>query len=155
MSKTLIGLDAGTTGVTAILFDQDLRPLEKSYREFPQSFPAPGWVEHDAGEILGAVDVVLGEVLAQTDAGSVAAIGVTNQRETVFACERSTGRALRPGIVWQDRRTSDRCEALREAGHAEQVRKRSGLVLDPYFSGTKIEWMLREDPAVAAQAPVL
>ncbi len=152
MASTLIGLDAGTTGVTAILFDRALRPLARAYREFPQRFPRPGWVEHEAADVLGAVDRVLAEVLAHPAAGEVEALGVANQRETVFACERASGRALRPGIVWQDRRTAARCAELARAGHGALVRRASGLVLDPYFSATKIEWMLREDPALARRA---
>ena len=152
MDQTLIGLDAGTTGVTAILFDEDLLPLARAYREFPQHFPQPGWVEHDGRDITDAVDTVLGEILADPRAGDVAAIGVTNQRETVFACDRTSGRALARGIVWQDRRTADRCDELRAMGLADEVRARTGLVLDPYFSGTKIEWLLREVPGIADAA---
>mgnify|MGYP000085159070 CR=1 FL=1 len=142
---TLIGLDAGTTGVTAILFDAHLGVLARAYREFPQHFPAPERVEHRAEELLGAVDAVLAEVTALPAAKGLAAIGLTNQRETVFAVDRDTGRALAPGIVWQDRRTAARCREL--APQAELVRRRTGLPLDPYFSGTKIEWLREHLPA--------
>jgi glycerol kinase len=152
VDTTLLAIDAGTTGVSAMLFDREARPLQRAYREFPQVFPHPGWVEHEAGAILGAVDAVLAEVLAEPRAAGVAALGLTNQRETVFALERSSGRALGHGIVWQDRRTEDRCRALREAGQAEMVRRASGLVLDPYFSATKIEWMLANDPELVRRA---
>lgn len=152
MDATLLALDAGTTGVSAVLFDAELRPLHRAYREFAQGFPRPGWVEHEAGAILGAVDAVLAEALAHPRARAVAALGLTNQRETVFALERASGRALGPGIVWQDRRTEARCAELRAAGHGPELRRRTGLVLDPYFSATKIEWMLANDPALARRA---
>ena len=143
----IIALDAGTTGVTALLFDTTLVPVARAYAEFPQHFPSPGEVEHDAQEILAAVDQVLAEVLEE--AGDVLAIGLTNQRETLFAVERSTGRAIGRGLVWQDRRTSARCAELRQQGGTEElVRRRTGLVLDPYFSGTKAEWLLREREGV-------
>ncbi len=152
MGKALLAIDAGTTGVSALLFDPDLRPLHRAYREFPQSFPRPGWVEHDARAILGTVDATLGECLAHPRARDALAIGITNQRETVFALERSTGRALSCGIVWQDRRTAERCDELRRAGRGEWIRRKTGLVLDPYFSATKIEWLLAEDPGLARRA---
>lgn len=150
---SLLAIDAGTTGVTCLLFDDELVPLARSYREFPQHFPSPGRVEHHAAEILAAVDATLAECLAHPGAEDVAAIGITNQRETVFACARDEpSSALGPGIVWQDRRTSARCQELEREGRAPFVRARTGLVVDPYFSGTKIEWMLREDASLAARA---
>ena len=136
----LLAIDAGTTGVTAILFDEALRPRARAYREFAQSFPRPGWVEHEASAITEAVDATLAELLAAP--AEVAAVGIANQRETVFALDLATGRALGPGIVWQDRRTAERCRELEQAGHGELVRARTGLRLDPYFSATKIEWLL-------------
>ena len=112
--------------------------------EFPQHFPQPGWVEHEPEEIwssvLGAVKEALG--VAGVRGSDIAAIGITNQRETTLLWERSTGKPLHRAIVWQDRRTSARCAALREAGELEAVRRTTGLVLDPYFSGTKLEWLL-------------
>ncbi|MCB9906081.1 MAG: glycerol kinase GlpK [Planctomycetes bacterium] len=149
----LIGLDAGTTGVTAIVYSKDLVPVRRAYREFPQHFPASGWVEHEAHEIRAAVDHVLGEVLAGIDQ-PVAALGITNQRETVFAVNRRTGKPYGAGIVWQDRRTSQRCQALRSEGVEPLVRARTGLVLDPYFSATKMQWLLenREGVRGAAQS---
>ncbi|MEM6674248.1 MAG: glycerol kinase GlpK [Planctomycetota bacterium] len=147
---TVLAIDAGTTGVTAIAYDLALQPVAHAYAEFAQHFPAPGLVEHDAAEILEAVDRVTASVVAST--GTPRAVGITNQRETVFALERSTGSALARGIVWQDRRTAARCRELTEIGHGELVRERTGLVLDPYFSGTKIEWLLANDAAVAAAA---
>jgi len=132
-----------------VLFDGELRPLGRAYREFPQYFPEPGRVEHEAHEILSAVDEVCAEILAHGTAGSVELLGITNQRETVFALERSSGRALGRGIVWQDRRTAELCAAMREAGHGELVARRSGLLLDPYFSASKIAWRLEEDGELA------
>lgn len=117
-----------------------------SYREFTQHFPQPGWVEHDASEIWHAVTATLGEVVSQVgrDNAAVAAIGITNQRETAVAWNRATGEPYGTAIVWQDRRTAARCDELASAGHLPMVRERTGLVLDPYFSGTKFEWLLRE-----------
>ena len=133
-----IGLDAGTTGVTAVLFDQDLRSVKRAYRTFPQSFPRPGWVEHQAADILHAVDAVLDELIEDIEWSQLGGLGITNQRETVFAFDAS-GNPLGPGIVWQDRRTAKRCAEL--CGHTETIRSITGLPLDPYFSATKIDWM--------------
>ena len=152
MPTTLLALDAGTTGVTGLLFDEALQPLARAAREFPQSYPRPGEVEHRAGDILAAVDAVLGELLVLPEARHLVAIGLTNQRETVFALECGSGHALRPGIVWQDRRTAARCGELRDLGHGDLVRRRTGLRCDPYFSATKIEWMLREDANLRRRA---
>ena len=140
----VIAIDAGTTGVRSRAVFRD-RPSISSYREFTQHFPSPGWVEHDADEIWQCVKATLGDVVAQTaSAGAtVAAIGITNQRETVVAWSRSTGRPHGTAIVWQDRRTAKRCDELDAAGALALVRERTGLVLDPYFSGTKFEWMLK------------
>jgi len=144
----ILAIDAGTTGVTTLLFDSNLRVVARASAEFPQHFPRPGEVEHRADEILAAVDSTVGQVLASYS-GPIAALGLTNQRETVFAVRRSDGEALAPGIVWQDRRTSARCEELRQQGMEPKVQQRTGLVLDPYFSATKIEWMLAQHPEVA------
>lgn len=119
----------------------DARPTIAAYREFAQHYPQPGWVEHDATEIWATARDTLNEVVAAVD-GEVAAIGITNQRETVLAWSRSTGEPYGTAIVWQDRRTAARCAELDAAGHLALVRERTGLVLDPYFSGTKIEWLL-------------
>jgi len=141
--SVVIAIDAGTTGVRAFAVDEQGQPAGWAYREFPQHFPRPGWVEHDADEIWNAVTTVLRELVAAL-AVPVAAIGITDQRETVVAWSRSSGRPLHRAIVWQDRRTAARCDALRDAGHLPLVRERTGLVLDPYFSGSKIEWLLSE-----------
>ncbi len=116
----------------------------RPYREFTQHYPQPGWVEHVASEIWDAVVATLAEVVDDVGRDQVAAIGITNQRETVVAWNRSTGEPYGTAIVWQDRRTAERCDELAAAGHLDLVRSRTGLVLDPYFSGTKFEWLLRE-----------
>jgi len=141
-----IAVDAGTTGVRALVVDEQASVVDIAYRELTQYFPRPGWVEHDADEIWRAVRDTLGEVVGRlTDDGRVArAIGVTNQRETVVAWDRGTGRPLHRALVWQDRRTADRCAALAAAGHLPLVREQTGLVLDPYFSGSKMQWLLEE-----------
>ena len=136
----VLALDAGTTGVrTRAVFD-DGRPSFSAYREFTQYFPHNGWVEHDANEIWQAMSATLAEVVAQLSE-PVAAIGITNQRETVVAWDRHTGKPCAHAIVWQDRRTAETCTAL--APHLDTVRRLTGLVLDPYFSGTKAAWLLR------------
>ncbi|HEY8092955.1 MAG TPA: glycerol kinase GlpK [Acidimicrobiales bacterium] len=137
----VVAIDAGTTGVRSRAVFTDGRPSVASYREFAQHFPQPGWVEHDATEIWEAVKATLLDVLARLDQ-PVVAIGITNQRETVVAWDRTTGRPYHRAIVWQDRRTAARCDALVAAGHLPLIRERTGLVLDPYFSGTKAEWLL-------------
>jgi glycerol kinase len=149
----ILAIDQGTTGTTCIVFDEQGRPAGRAYREFEQHFPRPGWVEHDALEIWEVTRAVAHEAL--DDAGvagdSLAGIGITNQRETVVAWEPMSGEPLHRAIVWQDRRTAARCDELREAGREPLFRERTGLVLDPYFSGTKIEWLIRNgvDPSAA------
>ncbi|MEQ8438909.1 MAG: glycerol kinase GlpK [Ilumatobacter fluminis] len=140
----VIAIDAGTTGVRSRAVFPDGRPAVASYREFTQHYPQPGWVEHDATEIWEAARTTLDDVIAEVGLDHVAAIGITNQRETVVAWNRTTGEPYGTAIVWQDRRTAGRCDELEAAGHLELVRDRTGLVLDPYFSGTKFEWLLRE-----------
>lgn len=140
----VIAIDAGTTGVRSRAVFVDHRPAVAAYREFAQHYPRPGWVEHDAIEIWDAVAATLNEVIGRVGREHVAAIGITNQRETVVAWDRTTGRPHGSAIVWQDRRTAARCDELIAAGHLDLVRRRTGLVLDPYFSGTKFEWLLRE-----------
>jgi glycerol kinase len=139
----VLAIDAGTTGVRAVAVGGSGVPVAMAYQEFPQHFPRPGWVEHDPAEIWDAVGATLRRVLADTDQ-PVAAIGVTNQRETVVVWDRDTGRPLHRAIVWQDRRTAPRCRALEEDGLLPLVRSVTGLVLDPYFSATKLEWLLSE-----------
>lgn len=139
----VIAIDAGTTGVRAVAVDEGGQLVARAYREFAQHYPRPGWVEHDAEEIWQAVAASVALVADQLD-GPVAAIGIANQRETTVVWDRDTGRPLARAIVWQDRRTAARCQELRSAGYLELIRRRTGLVLDPYFSATKIEWLLAE-----------
>ncbi len=144
MASCVLAVDAGTTGVRTRAVFADGRPAVTSYRELTQHFPRPGWVEHDAVEIWQAVRDTLLAVVEQVGVDDVAAIGITNQRETVVAWDRATGRPHARAIVWQDRRTAARCDELAADGALDLVRARTGLVLDPYFSGTKFEWLLRE-----------
>jgi glycerol kinase len=142
---TVLSIDAGTTGVRALAVDERGEVVDVAYRELTQHFPRPGWVEHDAAEIWEHVVSTLGEVSGRLAARNErpVAIGLTNQRETVVAFDRGTGRPLHRAIVWQDRRTAPECAALRDAGHLPRVRSLTGLVLDPYFSATKMGWLLR------------
>ncbi len=140
--KCVVAIDAGTTGVRCRAVYVDSRPPISSYREFTQHFPEPGWVEHDAVEIWKAVLTTLAEVIDRVGVDSVAAIGITNQRETVLAWSRRSGVPYGNAIVWQDRRTAARCDELAADGVLPLVRRTTGLVLDPYFSGSKIEWLL-------------
>src|SRR3954454_23880524 len=139
----ILAIDQGTTGTTCLVFDLDGELAGRAYREFTQHFPRPGWVEHDAQELWEVTRAVAADALADAGAGERTAVGITNQRETVCVWDPSTGEPLHRALVWQDRRTARRCEELKRAGHEGMVRERTGLVLDPYFSGTKIEWLLR------------
>jgi glycerol kinase len=139
----VIALDAGTTGVRAFAVDGSGRAVGYRYREFTQHFPQPGWVEHDAMEIWHAIVGTTAELISSLQE-PVAAIGITDQRETVVAWDRRTGLPRHRAIVWQDRRTAARCDELAAAGHLPLVRSTTGLVLDPYFSASKIEWLLSE-----------
>jgi glycerol kinase len=140
----ILAIDQGTTGTTCLVFDEQAQPIGRAYRELAQHFPHPGWVEHDASEIWEATQLLIAEALADAGLrpGELTAVGITNQRETVCVWDPITGEALHRAIVWQDRRTAQRCDELRGAGHEPLVRSRTGLVLDPYFSATKIEWLL-------------
>jgi glycerol kinase len=142
----VIAIDAGTTGVRALAVAENGAVVDISYRELTQYFPRPAWVEHDATAIWEAVAETVAEVAERQHAAGrpVAAMGITNQRETVVAWDRSTGLPLHRAIVWQDRRTAGRCDELRRGGHLPLVRERTGLVLDPYFSATKMAWLLEE-----------
>jgi glycerol kinase len=141
----ILAIDQGTTGTTCLVFDEGGRIAGRAYSELEQHFPRPGWVEHDATEIWEVTRRVAAEALADAgvEGGALDAIGITNQRETVVAWDRATGEPLHRALVWQDRRTAERCEELRAADHEDLIRERTGLVIDPYFSGTKIEWLLR------------
>ena len=146
----VVAIDAGTTGVRSFAVRDDGSPAGFAYREFAQHYPRPGWVEHDASEIWRAVQSTLAELAGQLRE-PIAAIGITDQRETVVAWNRRTGTPVHRAIVWQDRRTAERCDALRAEGLEPLVRATTGLVLDPYFSATKMEWLLTEG-GVAATA---
>ncbi|HEX8667854.1 MAG TPA: glycerol kinase [Allosphingosinicella sp.] len=149
MGDTLLVIDEGTTSTRAMLFAADGRCLGCAQRELGQHYPQPGWVEQDAEEIWEASLACAREMADRPGgAGRIAAIGITNQRETVVFWSRRTGRALAPAIVWQDRRTADACERLREAGHEAAVQAKTGLLLDPYFSASKIAWALEHWPAL-------
>ncbi len=145
---SILALDAGTTGVTALLVSTDLKIIARGYREFPQHFPADGWVEHDPGEIWAATLDATGDLLASAaaQADPPTAVGITNQRETICFWDRETMGAPRRAIVWQDRRTAGICASLREAGHEPLIQRLTGLRLDPYFSGTKLVWVRTQDP---------
>ena len=139
MTKHVLALDQGTTGSTALIVTDDGRIVGRGYREIAQSYPRPGWVEHDPYELFfatrDAARDALGAAAVRPDA-----IGITNQRETVIVWDRATGEPVAPAIVWQDRRTAERCAAL--APRAQEIARRTGLVTDPYFSATKLEWLL-------------
>jgi glycerol kinase len=141
--KTILALDQGTTSSRAILFDARGGVLAVAQREFQQFYPQPGWVEHDANEIWRTQIDVAAECIARVPGVEVAAIGITNQRETTVVWDRTTGAPIHNAIVWQDRRTAGYCDELRAAGHEALFRARTGLLLDPYFSGTKLRWLLQ------------
>jgi glycerol kinase len=151
----ILAIDQGTSGTTCIVFDERGQVRGRAAREFQQHFPRPGWVEHDANEIWDVTRRVAKDALdkAGTSGRALSGIGITNQRETVVAWDPRSGEPLHRALVWQDRRTAARCAELREEGYEALVRARTGLVIDPYFSGTKIEWLIREadvDPGKAA-----
>jgi glycerol kinase len=143
----ILAIDLGTTGNRAIVFDQETRVVAKSYREFRQLFPQAGWVEHDPTEIWESTRAVIAEAVAQVDAKLIAVVGITNQRETIVSWDPRTREPLHNAIVWQDRRTSARCAEIKRQGFEKEIRQRTGLVCDPYFSATKIEWLLQNVPA--------
>jgi glycerol kinase len=141
----ILAIDQGTTGTTCLVFDGEARIAGRAYSEFEQHFPRPGWVEHDAAEIWEVTRRVAAAAIADAgiEGGELDAIGITNQRETVVAWDPATGEPIHRALVWQDRRSAERCEELRAAGQEALVRERTGLTIDPYFSATKIEWLLR------------
>jgi glycerol kinase len=147
MSRYLLAIDQGTTGTTVLAIDETLAVVGRGYAEFAQHFPQPGWVEHEPDEIWASVAAATRECMQRSGVRGeqVQAIGITNQRETTVVWERGTGQAVHRAIVWQCRRTTERCAELKAAGHEDLVRSRTGLVLDPYFSGTKLSWILDRD----------
>ena len=141
----ILAIDAGTTGITALIVDENATVLARGYQEFPQHFPADGWVEHDLGEMWSATLAATRQALAAVDVDLVA-VGITNQRETACLWDRETLGAPRRAIVWQDRRTAGLCETLREDGHEPKIVELTGLRLDPYFTATKLAWIRTNDP---------
>ena len=152
--KHVVSIDQGTTGTTVLVLDQDLRVVGRDTREFRQIYPQPGWVEHDPADIWASVEAALAGAIAaaRIDPSEVVAVGITNQRETAVLWERASLRPARNAIVWQDRRTADDCAALVRAGHEDRIRQLTGLVIDPYFSASKVRWMLRDDPELRRRA---
>ena len=150
----ILALDQGTSSSRSIIFDAQGRIVAMAQSEFTQHYPRPGWVEHDAQEIWSTQLLTAQQALSQAGlkASQLAAIGITNQRETTVLWDRRTGEPIAPAIVWQDRRTEPNCRALRDAGHAARISKLTGLVIDPYFSGTKIAWLLDHIPGARARA---
>jgi glycerol kinase len=153
MSTHILAIDQGTTSTRAIAFDLEFNPKATAQIELKQHYPHPGWVEHDAEEIWSATLQGCREAIEKVGgAANIAAIGITNQRETTVVWDRKTSAPAHKAIVWQDRRTSEACAALREAGHEKRVQKTTGLLLDPYFSATKIAWILDRDPSLRKRA---
>lgn len=152
--KYIVALDQGTTSSRAIVFDHDAKIISSAQREFKQHYPHAGWVEHDPLEIFASQISTLTEVLAQAGirGDEIAAIGITNQRETAVVWNKRTGKPIYNAIVWQCRRTADQCEALKEQGHEALIKQKTGLVLDPYFSASKIQWILDNVPNAREQA---
>ncbi len=150
--SNILAIDQGTTSSRAILFDQNLRPLKTGQQEFTQHFPQSGWVEHDPEDIWNSVLATCRTALAGSDIASVAAIGITNQRETVLVWDRHTGATIGNAIVWQDRRTAGICAKLKANGHEPMVTAKTGLLLDPYFSASKLAWILDNTTGARARA---
>ena len=154
MTRYILAIDQGTTSSRAILFDEALRVAAVGQQEFPQHFPDSGWVEHDPADLWSSVAGACRAAIERAGAapGQIAAIGITNQRETTLVWERATGRPIHNAIVWQDRRTADACRRLRDEGHEAMISARTGLLLDPYFSGTKLAWLLDHVEGARAKA---
>ncbi|HEY5040320.1 MAG TPA: FGGY family carbohydrate kinase, partial [bacterium] len=154
MSKLILAIDQGTTGTRTYLFDHAGKVVGSAYQEFTQYFPKPGWVEHDANEIWRTVEETGKKALksAGVKPSQVAAIGITNQRETTVLWDRKMGKPIHHAIVWQCRRTAHRCDQLKKQGRESLFRSKTGLVVDAYFSGTKVEWLLQNVPGAAKKA---
>ena len=154
MTDCILAIDQGTTSTRAILFNRQSDIVGIAQQEITQYFPADGWVEHDAQEIWQSTLDTVNEVLSKTGTGaaSVAAVGITNQRETTIVWDKNTGAPIHRAIVWQDRRTSDYCAALKAEGFEQTVTDSTGLLLDPYFSATKVKWLLDNVPGARASA---
>jgi glycerol kinase len=150
--RHVISIDQGTTGSTVLVLDESLQVRGRGYKEFRQIYPTPGWVEHDPEDIWASVTFALAQALQGIEPSSIAAIGITNQRETAVLWDRKTTKAVHNAIVWQDRRTAERCAELKAAGKEARVKQLTGLTIDPYFSGTKVGWMLSNISSLAAPA---
>jgi glycerol kinase len=150
--RHVIAIDQGTTGSTVLVLDEQLKLRGRGYKEFRQIYPKPGWVEHDPEDIWTSVTFALQAALKDIEPSSIAAIGITNQRETSVLWDRKSGKAVHNAIVWQDRRTADRCAELKASGKEARVKELTGLTLDPYFSGTKVSWLLHNVDGLAASA---
>jgi len=142
MKDVVLAIDQGTTGSTALLLDANVRVVAQHNVEFPNYYPKPGWVEHDPEEIWASVGTAVHTAVEKAGDVRIVGVGITNQRETSLFWDRKTGAPIHRALVWQDRRTADRCQALKDQGRESWVRERTGLVLDPYFSGTKAAWLL-------------
>jgi glycerol kinase len=153
-NKLILALDQGTTSSRAIVFNHEGEIVSVSQKDFEQIFPKPGWVEHDPKEIWSSQISVAAEVIAKVGISGkeIAAIGITNQRETTIVWDRETSEPVYNAIVWQDRRTAKYCDELKEKGHADMIKKKTGLVLDAYFSGTKVKWILDNVPGAREKA---
>ena len=152
MKKIIIALDQGTSSSRAIAFDQGGEKLAESQKEFPQIFPKDGWVEHDPEQIWQSQYEVLSEVIHKVGAKNVAALGITNQRETTIVWDSKSGKAIHNAIVWQDRRTAGYCSFLEQRQYAGMIREKTGLKIDPYFSATKLKWILDNVPDARQRA---
>jgi len=151
--KYILAIDQGTTGSRAVVYDKNGKQVASAYKEFPQHFPKPGWVEHDPRDLWSSVNDSIQKVLREVPPSSIKAIGITNQRETTVMWDRSTGKPVHNAIVWQCRRTARRCDELKRSGStAAFIRKSTGLPIDAYFSATKIEWILKNVPGVLSRA---
>jgi glycerol kinase len=152
LPRAILAIDQGTTGSTCLVINEDAQVVGRAYSEFPQHYPKPGWVEHNPEEIWDVTYFVARKAIRAAKEYDIAGIGITNQRETVVLWDRATGLSVHNAIVWQDRRTADICRNLKAAGKEEWVRERTGLVLDPYFSGTKLMWLLQQNPDLRRRA---
>jgi glycerol kinase len=152
MQDVILSIDQGTTGSTALLLGKNVSVVSSCNVEFPNHYPKPGWVEHDVSEIWESVRLAVQGALAKSGPVRIVGIGITNQRETSLFWDKNTGEPIHRALVWQDRRTAERCRELKESGHSDQVKQKTGLVLDPYFSGTKAEWLLENVPGARVRA---
>jgi len=142
MKDVILSIDQGTTGSTALFLDTDVQVVASHNTEFPNHYPKPGWVEHDISEIWSSVSSAIQQAKAKVPQSRISAIGITNQRETCLFWDRETGEPIHRALVWQDRRTAAFCQELKDRGLEQKIRSKTGLVLDPYFSGTKAKWTL-------------